>query len=217
MLLNGSSHHKGLEGRPRFKSIGSQPVAVHQRRKISVVVRIEEGILRPGHDFARGYVHNQRAAPAGVVFAHGACHGFFHKKLHLHVDGEGQILPHRLALAFFVQIKSAAHGIPLHNLAGGDAAKACIERTLKAFKSLVVQPHKAQQLTGHMLEGIHAVIFLAQANTVDVGLAHGLGGVIIYFALKPHKAALGLRQIVVQLLRFHTQDRAKSVGHGLIV
>ena len=116
-----------------------------------------------------------------------------------------------------MQIKTAAHGVALHNLAGGNAAKARIKRTLKAFKTLVVQPHKAQQLTGHVLERIHAVVFLAQANTVDVGLAHGLGGVVVYLALEPHKAALGLRQLVIQLLRFHTQDGAKSVGHGLIV
>ena len=41
--------------------------------------------------------------------------------------------------------------------------------------------------------------------------------VSLNYHVQPDKAALGLRQLVIQLLRFHTQDGAKSVGHGLIV
>ena len=116
-----------------------------------------------------------------------------------------------------MQIKPSAHGVALHDLPGGHAAQAVVQRAFKTFQTLVVQADKAQQLPGHMLEGIDTVVFLAQAYAGNIGLAYGLGGVVVHLAAQPDKAALGLRQLRIELLRILPQDGPQFDGHGLKV
>ena len=112
-----------------------------------------------------------------------------------------------------MQIKTAAHGVALHDLTGGNAAQTGLQGTLDAFQALVVQTHKAQQLPGHMLEGIDPVVFLGQADAREISLAHGLGGIVVHLALEPDETALGLGKFVIELLGLHAQNGPQRIRH----
>ena len=213
-LLQGRGHDEGLEGGTGFQGVGGQPVAVDHGAGLPVGIGIEEGILRPGQDVAAGHIHHQGPAPAGIEVPGGTGHGFFGDELQLHVQRQHQVLAAELVLAFFMQVKTAPHGVALHHHAGGRARKTVVQRAFQAFQAFVVHAHEAEQLPGKMLEGIDAVVFLGKADAGQARLAHGLGGVIVHFAAHPDKTALGLGKLVIELLRFDAEDGPQGVGHG---
>ena len=189
VFLHGNSHDEGLERGAGLHGVLRHAVAVNLGTELLEAVRVEEGVLCPRQNFAARNMHHKGTAPAGFRVLYCPGDGLLGEKLHLHIDGQGHVIAMRIFLALLAHIEAAAHGIALHNLAGRHAPEILVEGAFQPFESVVVKAHETEQLPGHVLEGVNAFVLFAQADAGEAGLADGLRGIVIDFALDPQEVA----------------------------
>ena len=184
LFLQRRGHEQRLEGGAGFETVARKTVAVDRGTGFAVVVGVEEGILRPGKDLPGRHVGDQHASPARARGLHGVCEHVLGNELHLHVQGERDVLTAAVRGGLLL-IQNFFRGVAGHTAFHARAAQSVVVGELHAFQTVAVHAHEAQKLSGKMPVRIHSFKFARKTDAGYAFLLNGGGGGVVDLALQP--------------------------------
>src|SRR6185436_9842933 len=197
------------ERRARLEQVGDHAVAQLRAGEARAVVRVVRRHVGERENLAAAHVDHDHRARFRAMALDRALQRAEREALDLAVDRQREIAAVLGGADRLHVLDDAAVAIADHAPAAGLAPQGVLMRELDAFLARVVDPGKADYVSGYFTAGIVAPIFDVLVNALEAELLHRRRGLGSDLALEVDEVARAIAQTLVELDLLHREQRGE--------